>query len=166
MCSSLRKGSIMVQSVSNQAPNNLGSINKIGSTQDGRIIYQVIDGDGKVAGNMSVAQKDCDTFESSYNKMIEAAPKLQEYMQNTTPEKMQKKQKMAKWIMAGGALLGGLWPALKARGLFKQISLTLLGVAAGLAGGMYVGAKIVTPPGAKEISEASQTLSKLDIKAV
>jgi dsDNA-binding SOS-regulon protein len=160
------KGDIMVQSVSNQVPNNLGSVNRIGSTPDGRILYQIVNGEGKIAANMSVAQKDCDTFEKSYNKMIEAAPKLQEYMEKTPPEKMQKKQKMAKWMMAGGALLGGLWPALKAKGTFKQISLTLLGCLAGFAGGMFIGAKIVTPPGAKEISEATQTISQLDIKAV
>jgi hypothetical protein len=160
------EGVIMVQNVSSQTPNNLGTISRVGATQDGRMIYQIADSNGKIAGKMSVAQKDCDIFERSYNKMITSAPKLQAYMQNTPPEKMQKKQKMAKWIIAGGAVLGGLWPALKARGLFKQISLTLLGTLAGLAGGIFVAREVTTPPGAKEFSEATNTIAKLDIKPV
>ncbi len=155
----------MVQSVSNpNQGNNFGTINRIGTTNNGRGIYQVADNQGNVVGKMSVASQDCDTFEKSYHTIISVAPKLQEYAQNTDPGKLEKKQKMAKWITAGGAILGGLWPALKARGLFKQISLTLLGSLAGLAGGLFVASKIVTPPGANEFAKASQTISKLDIQ--
>ena len=156
----------MTQNVSNSNFNSLGSINRIGMTNNGRIVYEVSDSSGKVAAKMSVAQQDCDKFESSYNKMINAAPKLQEYMQNTTPEKMQKKQKLSKWIIGGGAFLGGIYPALKARGTFKQIALTSLGALAGLAAGIFTASKIVTPPGAKDFSEATQTISRLDIQPV
>lgn len=155
----------MVQNVSNQNQNsNLGSISRVGTMNSGREIYQITSSEGKVVGKMSVAPQDCDTFEKSYNTLIAVAPKLHEYTQNTPPEKFEKKQKMAKWIIAGGALLGGLWPALRARGLFKQISLTLLGSLAGLAGGIFVAKKIVTPPGAQEFAQATQTISKLDIQ--
>lgn len=156
----------MTQNISSSTSNNIGSINRIGMTNDGRVVYQIADAKGKVAAQMSVAHQDCDKFESSYNKMIANAPRLQAYMQKTPPEKLEKKQKMAKWIIGGGAVLGGLWPALKAKGLFKQISLTLLGTGAGLAGGLFLASKMLTPPGAKEITEATKTISKLDIRPV
>lgn len=154
----------MTQNISISTPNTLGSINRIGTSNDGRGIYQITDSEGKVAGKMSVAPQDCDKFESSYNKMLASAPKLQSYMQNTSPEKMQKKQKLAKWLVGGGAIIGGLWPALKVKGTFKQITLTLLGTGAGLASGVFLASKIITPPGAKDFSQATQTISKLDIQ--
>ena len=86
----------MVQNISTQQQNGYGSINRIGMTNDGRVVYQVSDNQGKVAGNISVAQKDCDIFEKSYRDMMEAAPQLEEYSRKTTPEKMMKKQKAAK----------------------------------------------------------------------
>ena len=156
----------MVQNVSTQQPNNFGVIDRIGTTNNGRVIYQVVDKSGKIAGKMSVAQKDCDTFERSYSQIMRAAPKMQAYMQNTPPEKLAKKQKMAKWIMGGGALLGGLWPALKAKGTFKQIALTILGSGAGLLAGMFCSSKMLTPPGSQEFIEASRAISKLDIQPV
>ena len=77
----------MVQNVSTQQPNNFGVINRIGTTNNGRVIYQVVDKSGKIAGKMSVAQRDCDTFERSYSQIMRAAPKMQAYMQNTPPER-------------------------------------------------------------------------------
>ena len=161
----------MVQSVSNQAQNRYGSINRIGSTDNGRVVYQIADNKGDSAVKVSVAQKDCDTFEKSYKNIIEAAPKLEEYTRNTPPEKMIKKQQMSKWIIAGGAILGGIYPLLKIKGngfwnVVKQVVLTLLGAGAGLVVGAYAAAKITTPPGAMQLSKATQALSKLDIEPV
>lgn len=161
----------MVQNLSAQSANSYGSINRIGMTDNGRVVYQVIDGNGQNTIKMSVAQKDCDTFERSYRDIIQSAPKLQHYAQTTTPEQMIKKQKMAKWIVGGCGLLGGIWPLLKARGngfwgAMKQLGLTLLGTGAGLVGGMFIASKMVTPPGAMQFSKATQALSKLDIQPV
>lgn len=161
----------MVQNVSGQAPNSYGSINRIGMTDNGRVVYQILDGNNNQAIKMSVAQKDCDTFEKAYRDIVESAPKLQQYAQNTPPQKMQKKQKMAKWVVGGCGLLGGIYPAIKCKinsvgtGI-KALGLTLLCTGAGLVAGMFIASKMVTPPGAMQFSKASQTLSKLDIQPV
>lgn len=161
----------MVQNVSNPATNNYGSINRVGTTDNGRVIYQVTDGAGKIAGNLSVAQKDCDIFEKSYKDIMEATPKLQNYVQTTPPQKMEKMQKLSKWIIAGGALIGGLIPAIKVKGegvpgAIKQIFATLLGTGVGLGLGIGVATKTCTPPGSVQFTKATQQLSKIDIQPV
>lgn len=159
----------MVQNVSSQSVGNYGSINKIGSTENGRVVYQVTDGAGQVAGKLSVAQKDCDTFEKSYKDMMEAAPKLQEYAQKATPREIEKKQRLSKWIIGGATLICGLIPAIKVKGddfwgAVKQIGATLLGTGVGLGLGVGIAGKTCTPPGSIQFSKASQKLSKLDIQ--
>ena len=159
----------MVQSVSSQGQGRYGAINRIGMTNNGRIIYQVIDPSGQEAGKMSVAQKDCDKFERSYKDIMETAPKLQRYAQTTSPAQMEKKQKQAKWIVLGGTVLGGILPLLKIKckgfwGFIKATGLTLLGAGAGAAGGLFVASKVATPPGAAKFTKATQTISKLDIQ--
>lgn len=161
----------MVQNVSNQNSGGYGSINRIGATENGRVIYQITDDSGKVAGNLSVAQKDCDTFEKSYKDIMEATPKLQKYVQTTPPEKMEKMQRLSKWIIAGGLLIGGLIPAIKVKGdgwtgVIKQIFATLLGAGVGLGAGVTIATKTCTPPGSIQFTKASQNLSKIDIQPV
>lgn len=167
----------MVQNVSsqntmqNQNPNGFGGISRIGMTDNGRVIYQVVDGTGQNALKMSVAQKDSDTFERSYNTIMTTGPKLQQYMQNTPPEKIKKRQKASKWIIAGCALLGGSLGLLKTKGngfwgTMKQVGITILGAGVGLFGGAFIASKCTTPPGAAEFSKATQALSKLDIQPV
>lgn len=158
----------MVQNVSVQNQNNYGSINRIGTTETGRVVYQVSDGAGRVAGRLSVAAKDSDTFEKSYQTMMEAAPKLQKFAENTTPEKMQKKQKKVAWgvgiLGAVGAGLG-IWFT-RNSGILKQSLVALGGAVVGLGTGVFMANKAMTPPGAKELNDASKTLSKLDIQPV
>ena len=161
----------MVQNVSNsvQSQNGFGTINRIGTTNNDRVVYLVTDGLNKESLKMSVAQKDADAFEKSYQSIIESAPKLQHYMETTPPEKIQKRQKSAKWVVAGSGLVAGLIPliACKPQGVWKwlgTIALTAASTAAGLFGGSLVASKMITPPGAKEFATATQTLSKLDIK--
>ena len=161
----------MVQNVSTQTPNGYGAVNRIGMTNNGRVVYQVIDGAGHETIKMSVNPRDCDKFEKSYRDIMESAPKLQRYAQTTTPEQMQKKQKAAKWIVGGCGLLGGIWPLLKTSGngfwgAMKQLGLTLLGTGVGLVGGLFIASKMVTPPGAMQFSKATQTISKLDIQPI
>ena len=161
----------MVQNVSTQTPNGYGAVNRIGMTNNGRVVYQVIDGAGHETIKMSVNPRDCDKFEKSYRDIMESAPKLQRYAQKTSPQQMEKKQKAAKWIVGGCGLLGGIWPLLKTRGngfwgAMKQLGLTLLGTGVGLVGGMFIASKMVTPPGAMQFSKATQTISKLDIQPI
>ena len=160
----------MVQNVSTQNANgSYGGINKLGMNNNGRVVYQVIDGTGQVAGKMSVAPKDCDKFERSYDSIVKSAPKLQAYAQKTPPEKIEKKQKLAKWIVGGTTALGLLIPMLKCKpsggwGWVKAIGLTALSGGAGAIGGVFIASKMVTPPGAAEFAKATQAISKLDIQ--
>ena len=159
----------MVQNISSKQSNTFGSINKIGTTEEGRLLYEVTDDKGKVAGKISVAANQGDVFEKSYNDIMTSLPKMQEYVKNTTPQQIEKKQKQAKWITGIGAFLGGIYPLLKVKGegvkgALKQIGLTLLGTLIGLTAGLFVASKVTTPPGASEFSKASHALSKLDIR--
>lgn len=161
----------MVQNVSSQAMGGLGSINRIGMMDNGRVVYQISGGLSQESVKVSVNPRDCDTFEKAYRDIMVSAPKLQKYAETTSPEKMQKKQKMAKWIALGGGVLGAIWPLLKARGngfwgAMKQAGLTLLGFGAGSVAGMFAASKIATPPGAMQFSKATQSLSKLDIQPI
>lgn len=160
----------MVQNVSNQAPSGYG-INRVGMTNNGRVVYQVSGGIGQQPVKLSVAQQDCDKFEKSYHDIMISAPKLQKYAETTPPEKMEKKQKAAKWIVGGCGLAAGLIPLLKCKpknfwGYIGATGLTLLSTGAGLIGGMLIASNIATPPGAAQFSKASQTLSKLDIQPI
>ena len=155
----------MVQSIGNVTPQKYGSIDRIGTKENGRVVYQITDTNGKVSGKMSVAAKDCDVFEKSYSEMMIAAPKMQKYIENSTPEKIEKKQKLGKWIIGISTALGGGIPLIFAKGgTWKQIGLTALGTIGGLALGFFASLKLTTPPGAIEMSKATQTISKLDIQ--
>ena len=160
----------MVQNINAQKQSQYGSIDRVGTSPDGRGIYQVIGNDGKIAGGLSIAQKDCDTFERSYQNILEAAPKLEQYMKTHTEDDIKNLQKKGKWIIGGGALLGGLIPALTSHKLtgntFLQVLITIAGTVVGLFAGAKIGAKVMTPPGAKEMSEATKTISKLDIQPI
>lgn len=163
----------MVQGISTQtqSPNGYGSINRIGRTNDGRVVYQVVDPEGKEAAKMSVAQQDSDTFEKSYKTIMASAPKMQKYAETTSPEEMKKKQSQAKWLIAGCGLLGGIVPLIKSKGngfwgTMKQLVLTLLGTGVGLVGGIYIAGKMVTPSGVAEFTKATQAISKLDIQPI
>ncbi len=170
MCIIMCEGKIMVQNVSSQPQNSYGSISKVGTTQDGRVVYKVTDANGQVAGGLSVAQKDCDKFERSYKDVMEAAPKLEKYMQTHTEEDVKNLQKKGKRIIGFSALIGGLIPALTSHFITEkpwiQAILTIGGTIAGLMIGSKAGAKAVTPPGAEQMTRATQTLSKLDIQPV
>lgn len=157
----------MVQNISTQAPNQYGSINRIGTTSEGRVVYQVIDSNQQNSIKLSVAAKDADVFEKSYNDVLKSAPKLKDYAEKNPPEKIEKKRKIAKWLVGGCVLVGGLIPAIATKGsTLKQVGLTLLGTAGGFVTGLFGASKLVSPPGVKEFARASQTISKLDIEAL
>lgn len=156
----------MVQNLSTTGTNPYGgNINKIGMTENGRVIYQVTDAEGKAASALSVAQKDCDVFEKSFRDIMEAAPVVEKYAQTTTPEKMKKKQSMSKWVIGGLTGIGALIPMIKVKGgWMKQTLFTLAGGIAGFAAGMGISLATFTPPGAAKMAKATKNLSKLDIQ--
>lgn len=158
----------MVQNINMQNTNAYGSIDKIGKTNNGRVVYQITDSNGNIAGKMSIPEKDCDTFEKSYNSIIESAPKLQAYAQTTTPEDMKKKQKRIGWTIGIGSGIGGFIGIYLSRNMktWKQILTTLAGTVAGFLTSSYVAGKTMTPPGARELSQATNALSKIDIQPV
>lgn len=154
----------MVQNISNQNP--YGSINRVGQTNDGRVIYQVTDPTGKEAGKMSVAQADCDVFEKSYKDIMESVPKLQKYAEkHSSPDDMKKVQSRSRWITASFAVVGGLIPMIKTKGAtWKQVLFTLCGTVAGLAAGIATSYAVTAPPGAAKMAKATKAISKLDIR--
>lgn len=161
----------MVQNVSSQAMGGISPVHRIGVLDNGRVVYQISGGLSQESVKVSVNPRDCDTFEKAYRDIMVSAPKLQKYAQTTSPQQMEKKQKLAKWIVFGGGVLGGIWPLLKAKGngfwgAMKQAGLTLLGFGAGSVAGMFAASKIATPPGAMQFSKATQTISKLDIQPI
>ena len=159
----------MVQNISMQNSNQIGSINRIALTQDGRVIYQVMSPDGYEAGKMSVASQDADTFERAYNDIAEAAPKLQEYAQkHSSPEEIEHKNKVAKWTVGISSALGFLIPAVmtKKLKLWKQIAITLAGTVTGFITGSVLSYKMNVPAGMAKFTKATNTISKLDIKPV
>ena len=155
----------MVQNVSNQ--NNYGSISKIGATETGRVVYQLNDSNGKFVGKLSVSPKDTDTFERSYKTIMEEAPKLQKFAENTTEADLKKKKKRASWIIGIATGIGALIPVYLTRNLkagWRQILPTLGGASVGLGVGILGVKKSLTPPGANKLNEASKALSSIDIQ--
>ncbi len=153
----------MVQGI-NAAQNPQVSINKIGTTPEGRTIYEIKDAKGN-GGKLTINSVDCDTFEKSYNDFLEYGPKLEEYLKNTPPEKIKKKQKLAKWIVGLGVAIGGGIPALKIKSnWYIQLPAIVGGALVGLLTGTFIARKTTTPPGGEEIAKASSNLSKIDIQ--
>ena len=161
----------MVQNIAHRQ-NPYGSIQKIGMTPDGRVVYQAVNPTGEVAGRLSVARKDCDLFEKSYRDIMQAAPQIQRYSETTSPDKMMRKQKTAKWIVGLSTLIGGGIPLFTVKpnagwkGTLLQIGATLGGTIAGLVLGTVIAEKVAVPPGMKQFTQASTNLSKIDIRPV
>ena len=150
----------MVQNVNNKQ-NNFGTINKIGTTENGRAIYQLTDAEGNIAGKLSIAQNQCDIFEKSYQDIIKSAPKMQDFAQKMTPEKLAKRKKTANWVLGLSTLTGFLVPAICVRGSWQKTK-TALGTLAGLTIGTIASFKLKNPPGVIKFTKATQNLAKID----
>ena len=148
--------------------NNYGSISKIGRTDNGRVIYQVSDPEGNVAGKISVSEQSCDVFEKSYNDMMDAAPKMQKYAEEySDPRKQEKMKNINKWSKIIGASVGLVGASILTRKMSKFVWKSLICIPSAVAGfvlGALAGAKITTPKEAVKFSNAMQAISKLDVK--
>lgn len=149
----------MVSEVNN-AKNAFGTVSKVGKTPDNRVIYQLSDNEGNIAGKISVPETQCDVFEKSYQDIVKVAPKMQKFASKMTPEKQQKRKKIANWTLGLSTLTGFLVPAIAAK--TWQKSKTALGTVAGLALGIIASMKLQTPPGAIKFTKATQNLAKID----
>ena len=143
----------MVQNAS-MSQSQFGTIARVGMTQDGRAVYQVVSADGKSGMNVSIPNHDCDRFERAYNDLTEAAPKLQAYMEtHSTPEAAKKVRRRTAWTIGGvtgAAFIGTSLLTRKWKPVWKWLT-TIAGGIAGFVGGAVVAAKMSTPPGAKSL---------------
>lgn len=157
----------MVQNITNQNAS-FGSISRVGTTPDGRIIYQVNDSSGQETGKMTVAAQDADLFEKSYNDIMEAAPKIQKYaVEHSSPEAAERRKKTSRIITLLTTLVGvgiPIYLTRKSSSTFKQVFAALGGAIAGLAAGMGLTFATLTPPGMMKFSKASKNLSKIEIQ--
>ena len=159
----------MVQQINNQQITGFGSITPKGQSPDGRVIYSVRDPEGKEATKLSVSPYDVDTFEKSYNDMMDAVPKLQAYSEKAvSPDFQKQKNKQANWARGIGTAIGSAIPIILTRNkkTWVQILATIPGLVAGFVGGSIAGRFILTPPGAIKFAKATQNLQKIDMKPV
>ena len=157
----------MVQSAG-MGQNQYGTINRVGMTQEGRAVYQITSADGYQAANVSIPAQDCDRFERAYSDMMEAAPKLENYMQtHSSPEDVKKMKRKSGLILGGATGVGFLIPALLTKKMNKKVLkwvLTIAGTIAGFFAGSIISAKASIPPGAKEFSNATKVISEIDVQ--
>lgn len=157
----------MVQNINGQSPNQFGTINRVGATSDGRLIYQVKDGDNQEVGKISIPGKDQDVFEKSYKDIMESAPKIQKYAQtHSSPEDIKKRKRASRWIVGICAAIGAGIPIYLTRKAttVKQVLATAVGIVGGLTGGFGLSILTTTPPGTLKFAKASKNLSKIDVR--
>ena len=163
----------MVQAY-NGNQNSYGSINKIGTTNEGRVVYQVTDQSGQNAGKISIAPQHSDIFERSYNDMMSSAPQIMAYQEKfANPDYINKQKKKASWTLGICSAIGGAIPMLTVKcdgwkGWAKAIGLTAIGTIAGFFAGTFaVRATTPKPPEAiNKFEQAVQTISQLDVQPI
>ena len=159
----------MVNGITGFKQNSYGNIQRMGSTENGRAIYRVIDSDGKEAGRLSVAGTDTDKFESAYRDIMDAAPKIQKYVtENSSEADIKKRRNLSRAIVGVGGFLGAAIPIALTRkaSTLKQILATVTGVVTGLSAGFATSLSVTTPPGTYKFAKASRTFAKLDIQPI
>lgn len=159
----------MVNSITGFKQNSYGNIQRMGSTENGRAIYRVIDSDGKEAGRLSVAGADTDKFESAYRDIMDAAPKIQKYVtENSSEADIKKRRNISRAIVGAGGFIGAAIPIALTRkaSTLKQILATVTGVVVGLSAGFATSLSVTTPPGTYKFAKASRTFAKLDIQPI
>lgn len=159
----------MVYGITGFKQNSYGNIQRMGSTENGRAIYRVIDSDGNEAGRLSVAGTDTDKFESAYRDIMDAAPKIQKYVtENSSEADIKKRRNISRAIVGAGGFIGAAIPIALTRkaSTLKQILATVTGVVAGLSAGFATSLAVTTPPGTYKFAKASRTFAKLDIQPI
>ncbi len=157
----------MVNAVSRTNP--YGNIQRLSQGSDGRVVYRVIDSEGKEAGKMSIAKEDVDTFEKSYIDIMSTAPKIHDYVEkNSKPEDLKRRKNLSRLAIGACGCIGAAAPLLLMRnaGTTKKILSSVAGIVAGLLTGFGISLSITTPPGAFKFAKATRNLSKIDIQPV
>ena len=144
-----------------------GNIQRIGTTQNGRSVYRVIDSQGKESGKLSVPQEQVDTFESAYKDIMDVAPKIQKFViEHSSEEDIRKRRNLSRVIVGTGGVIGAVVPVVltKKSSTVKKVLATVTGIIAGLTGGFAASLAATTPPGTYKFAKATRTFSKLDIQ--
>ena len=159
----------MVNGVSNVSlqHNPYGSIRKIGSNGNGRVLYNVFDSNGKAAGKLSVPNSEIDSFENAYNDIMDSAPKIKKYVsENSSVDDVRRRKAKSQAIVTLGGVTGACIPLFftSNKSAIKKILAMGAGIFVGLASGFAAAFVSSLPPGTWKFERASNTLSKLDIK--
>ena len=154
----------------NLRPNSYGNILRAGNLPNGRVMYNVIDSEGNPAGRLSLPAEQADTFESSYNQILDSAPKIQAYVKaNSSEESIKKRRNIGRFIVGASGLIGAGVPLIilrKSTSVTKKILGAVAGIVTGLSAGFVASLGVTTPPGSLEFAKATRTLSTLDIQPV
>ena len=161
----------MTQAIGATATSSAGTINRVGATQDGRIIYQMTSPDGESQGHLSVAAKDCDKFEKSYNTIVETASAVQKFSEKySTKESMKQLRKKTRLWALSTATVAGVGVNFftgKFKGKYIGLKQFLAVCSATIAGyilGNLIGVKATVPSDVTKFSKATQDITKMDIK--
>lgn len=150
--------------------NPYGNIRRISSLPNGRVLYSVIDSEGKQAGKLTLPQEEVDSFESSYKEILETAPKIRAYVSaNSSENAIKKRRNMARLIIGASGLVGAGIPLIvlrKSTSMTKKILGAVAGIVTGLSAGFIASLGVTTPPGSLEFAQATRNLAKLDIQPV
>lgn len=154
----------------NLKPNSYGNILRAGNLPNGRVLYNVIDSEGNKAGKLSIPLDEVDTFEASYNQILDSAPRIRNFVNaNSSEEAIAKRRAIGHGIVAASGIAGIGIPLLLLR---KSTSVTkkILGIVAGIVTGLSIGfiasLKVTSPPGSFDFALAKRNLSRLDIQPV
>jgi len=154
----------------NLKPTSYGNILRAGNLPNGRMVYSVIDSEGNKAGKLSLPQEQVDTFEASYKKILESAPRIQAYVKaNSSEEAIRKRRNLGRGIVGASGVIGlgvPLFILRKSTSITKKILGAVAGIVTGLSVGFIASLGATTPPGSFEFARATRTLSTLDIQPV
>ena len=147
-----------------------GSVERVCSLPNERVLYNIIDSEGNKAGKLSIPYEQVDTFEASYKEILDTAPKIQAYVEaNSSEEAVKKRRNIGRGIVGLSGLTGLAIPLIllrKSTSMTKKILGAVAGIVAGLAAGFVASLGVTTPPGSLNFARATRTLSKLDIQPV
>lgn len=161
----------MVNPISgNLRQSSYGNILREGVLPNGRVLYNVIDSEGNKAGKLSVPMEQVDTFETSYNQILDSAPKIRDFVKaNSSEEAITKRRNLGRGIVASCGVAGAALPLIilrKSTSVTKKILGVVAGIVAGLSAGFAASLGVTSPPGSMDFALASRNLSKLDIQPV
>ena len=150
--------------------NPYGNIYQYGVDLNGRILYNVIDSNGKNAGKLSLKPNEADIFEHAYKDIIDSAVTIQKYtIENSSENAKSKRKWLSRGITTTGGILGAASALLitnKSFSTTKKILGLVTGIVSGLSAGFIAALAVNSPPETLKFVLASHKISKLDIRKI